>query len=156
MAEFDRGAVVKAWRIGLFASGIGLIAVGGVFFVKDLTVREIAGVILWLAAAVALHDAVLVPGFALAGRVLRRTARQVPTSILIVAEAGFAVGALLTAVVVPELIAQVRGPKNPTVVPGDYLLRLGAVWLGIAAIVAVVALVIVWRRRRFDRRESRS
>lgn len=143
-------------RIWLFVSGAAVLAVGAVFLFQDLTLGEIVGVVLWLAAAVVLHDAILVPGFALAGRLLRRVAHPVPTSILIVIEAGFAVGILLTALVIPELVAQVLGPRNPTVVPGDYLLRLAMVWGGIAAVVATLAGVIVWRRRRTGHRSSRS
>jgi hypothetical protein len=72
--------------------------------------------------------------------------------VVTVVEAGFAVGALLTAMVVPELIAQARGPRNPTVVPGDYGLRLGMLWAAIVVVVAVVCAVIVWRARRSARR----
>lgn len=147
---------MRVTRTVLFAAGAALIATGAVFFIRDLTVGEIAGVILWLAAAVVLHDAIIVPGFSFASRVLRRSTQAVPTSIVVLAEAGFAVGVLLTAVVVPELVAQLIGPRNPTVVPGDYLVRLGAVWLGIALIVALVAGVIALRRRRSARRASRS
>ena len=147
---------MKGSRVALSASGVALIAVGVVFAVRDLTIGEMAGVVLWLAAAVVLHDAIIVPGFAFAGRALRRTAPGVPTSIVLLAEAGFAVGVLLTAVVVPEVVAQLRGPKNPTVVPGDYLLRLAFVWLGIAVVVGAVAFVIVLRRRRSARRTSQS
>lgn len=147
---------MTASRIVLVVSGAAAIAVGAVFFVQDLTLGEIAGVVLWLAAAVVLHDAILVPGFALAGRRLRRVAQPVPISVLVVVEAGFAVGVVLTAVVIPEIVAQLLGPRNPTVVPGDYLLRLGMAWVGIAAVVVTIAGIIVWRRRSTVRRKTRS
>ncbi len=145
---------MKAFRVTLFPAGNSYIAVGAVFFFRDLAIAEIAGVVLWLGAALVLHDAIIVPVFSFASRQFHRVTARVPASVRVVAEAGFVVGVLLTAVVVPELIAQARGARNPTVVPGDYLARLGVVWLGIAAIVVLISSIIVLRRRTCDRSTS--
>lgn len=147
---------MKVTRVILFSTGGVLVATGAVFALLELSISEIAGLVLWLAAAVVLHDGVIVPGFALLGRMFRRTAAGVPRAIVFVVEAGFAVGSLLTALVFPELVAQLLGPRNPTVVPGDYVASLVAAWLGIAVVVALVAAIIVWRRRRSVRRGMRS
>lgn len=139
-------------RVAIGALGAALIGVGGVFLVLDLQPVQIAGLVLWLAAAVVLHDAVLVPIVTVVDLVLRRVSRRLPTAVVAVVEAGFAVGALLTAMVVPELIAQARGPRNATVLPGDYGLRLAVLWIAIALAVAIASSVIVWRARRSGRR----
>lgn len=143
---------MKPTRVVLFASGAALVVVGVVFALLELSVGELAGLVLWLGAAVVVHDGIIVPGFAFLGQVLRRRAVAVPSSVLVAVESGFAVGALVTALVIPELVAQRLGPRNPTVVPGDYLAALAALWLGILTVVAVVAGIIVWRRRRSVRR----
>lgn len=143
-------------RILVAAVGVALIACGAVFFALDLTVAEIAGVVLWLACAAILHDAVLVPVATAVDALLRRSARRLPAAVVTVAEAGLAIGALLTAMVVPELVAQARGPRNPTVLPGDYGVRLALLWAAIAVLVVLVSLVIGWRARRSGRRSRRS
>ena len=138
------------------AVGIALIGCGVVFFAIDLTVGEIAGVVVWLAGAVIVHDAVLVPVVTVVDAVLRRAGRRLPSAVVTVVELGLAVGALLTAMVVPELIAQARGPRNPTVVPGDYGQRLAVLWVAIVVLVALASAVIGWRARRSARRSRRS
>ena len=139
-------------RVTIAVAGVTLIGVGGVFLVTDLRFGEIVGVIAWLAAAVVLHDAVLVPAVTALDLLLRRAGRRLPPAVVTVVRAGFAVGALLTAMVVPELVAQARGPRNPTVVPGDYLTRLAVLWIVIIVVVVLTAAVIVRRARKSARR----
>lgn len=139
-------------RAVIAAAGLALIGVGGVFLVADLRLAQIVGVVAWLAAAVVLHDAVWVPTVTVVDLVLRRTARRMPRAVVTVVEAGLAVGVLLTAMVVPEIVAQARGPRNPTVVPGDYAARLAVLWCVILVTVALASAVIVWRARRSARR----
>ncbi|MGO4301589.1 hypothetical protein [Leifsonia sp. RAF41] len=134
------------------ALGLALIGTGVVFLVVDLRIAQIVGVVVWLAAAVVLHDAVLVPIETTIDLLLRRVGRRLPRAVVTVVEAGLAVGALLTALVVPELVAQARGPRNPTVLPGDYGTRLAVLWLVIVVAVVVTSTVIVWRARRPARR----
>ncbi|GAA2050132.1 hypothetical protein [Leifsonia soli] len=134
------------------ALGLALIGTGIVFLVTDLRIAQIVGLMVWLAAAVVLHDAVLVPIETAIDLLLRRVGRRLPRAVTTVVEAGLAVGALLTALVVPELVAQARGPRNPTVLPGDYGVRLAVLWLVIVVAVAVTSTVIVWRARRSARR----
>ena len=141
-------------RLIVGASGLDLIGVGVVFLVLDLTVGEIAGLVVWLAAALVVHDGLLVPAVTTVDLLLRRTARRLPPAVVTVVEAGLAVGALLTAIVVPELVAQSLGPRNPTVLPGDYGIGLAVLWLLIAGGVVVTSAVIVWRARRSARKAS--
>ncbi|MGN7799552.1 hypothetical protein [Leifsonia sp. 22587] len=139
-------------RVAIGAAGVALIGVGGVFLLLGLGPAEIAGLVAWLAAAVVLHDALLVPAVTTIDLLLRRTARRLPPAVVAVVEAGFAVGALITAMVVPELVAQARGPRNPTVVPGDYASRLAVLWIAISIVVSLTCSVIVLRTRRASRR----
>ncbi|WP_431245633.1 hypothetical protein [Leifsonia xyli] len=134
------------------ALGLALIGTGVVFLVVDLRIAQIAGVVVWLAAALVLHDAVLVPLETAVDLLLRRVGTRLPRAVVAVVEAGLAVGALLTAMVVPELIAQARGPRNPTVLPGDYGARLAVLWVATGCAVIVTSVVIVWRERMRARR----
>lgn len=84
---FRRGAVrrdpVRAGGRGLVAAaGIVLIGVGAVLVIRTLTVSQLVGLAIWLAAAVVLHDAVWIPVVTASARMaarlrgLRRRARR--------------------------------------------------------------------------------
>jgi len=141
-------------RILIGAAGAALIGLGGLYLVQDLRWAQLVGLVVWLAAAVVLHDAILVPVVTVLDVVLRRSARRLPPVVVTIVEAGFAVGALMTALVMPELVAQARGTRNPTVVPGDYGLRLIALWGVIVLVVAVLSAFSVRRARRSGRRSG--
>ena len=134
-------------QIVLFAGGAVFIGIGIISIGQELAFTQIVGLLVWLATAIVVHDAVLVPLLSVLNALVRRAGRRLPRVIVMVAEAGFVVGALITAVVIPELIAQQRGAVNPTVLPGDYASRLGFVWLGIALAVTIFALIVLMRHR---------
>ena len=65
---------VKAVRIGLGVAGIGVIGYGLLGLPTQLGPAQLLGLLTWLAAAVLLHDGVLVPVSTLAGAGLTRRA----------------------------------------------------------------------------------
>lgn len=136
-------------RCVLGAAGLAAMAFGAVQLVTDPHVAGWTGVLTWLAAAVVLHDGVLVPvvlaAGALLGARLRRRLRW-----------GFLVAGSLTAVALPVLLAPGQRPSaNPSVLPLDYprnwALCLLAVAVAAAAWEAGRWVVRCGRRRNVRR-----
>ncbi|MFF0465193.1 hypothetical protein [Streptomyces mexicanus] len=131
---------VTVFRVVAGAAGLALLA-QGVSLLRD--VPGPGGVVVWLAGAVALHDALIAPLVLLIGRlVVRGTLRGPVRGALLVAGA-------LTLVALPPLLRP--GPRaNPTVLPLDYPRN----WLITLAAVAAVTVVDVAARavRRARRR----
>ena len=48
----------------------------------------------------------------------------------------------------PELYAKTLTPANDTVLPFDYALRLGAMWLGLIIVTTVICALYLRRTRR--------
>lgn len=128
-------------RIVTGALGLALMTVGAVLLVTGGQLKDVA---LWLAGAIVLHDGIVAPlvlgvGLLLAAVPARGTVR----GALIVA-------GCLTVVALPVLLRP-GTPKNPTVLPLDYVRN----WLLALAAVAVLAGVLLaarWIRRRVPRR----
>lgn len=137
-----------AARILLIGVGVAVAGYGVVLLVTTLSHFQLIAVALWLIAMIVVHDAVLAPlTSALHARWYRR-AQTRPTIITVTVHIGFAVGGTLTLFVVPEIWAQGRGNANPTILVGDYALRLVLVWALIAVIVLVVVRVALRQSRR--------
>ncbi|WP_406302014.1 hypothetical protein OHA61_05610 [Streptomyces sp. NBC_00885] len=128
-------------RIVTGALGLALMTVGAVLLLTGGQLKEVA---LWLAGAIVVHDGIVAPlvlgvGLLLAAVPARGTVR----GALIVA-------GCLTAVALPVLLRP-GTPKNPTVLPLDYVRN----WLLALAAVAVLTGVLLaarWIRRRVPRR----
>ncbi|WP_036285309.1 hypothetical protein [Microbacterium luticocti] len=139
-----------AARIALGVAGLGLAGFGVVTLAQTLALASLIWVGVWLAGAVVVHDGVLVPAVSLLRARLRRRGRRWPRAATAVIELGAMVTGVLVLFVVPELIAQARGNPNPTILQGDYALRLLVAVLLIAAAALVVVRVLVRRARRRD------
>ncbi|HET6352958.1 hypothetical protein OG905_07070 [Streptomyces sp. NBC_00322] len=128
-------------RIVTGALGLALMTVGAVLLLTGGQLKDVA---LWLAGAIVLHDGIVAPlvlgvGLLLAAVPARGTVR----GALIVA-------GCLTVVALPVLLRP-GTPKNPTVLPLDYVRN----WLLALAAVAVLTGVLLaarWIRRRVPRR----
>lgn len=136
--------VTKAARAILIALGVGLSAYGAWLLIERLTVPDLLWLAVWLAGAIVIHDGVIAPALAVLRRRWDRDRPRRPLITTATAQIGFAVGAVLTLYVAPELWAQARMPANPTILTGDYALRLLVVW----GIIAVTVLLV----SRFARR----
>ena len=138
---------MRVLRWLLVACGVLLAGFGGILLLTGLSVPDLAWLVVWLAAALVFHDAVLVPALAVARRSFRRRSRRWPRAVGIVAEVAFVTAAILTLYVVPEVWAQSRGTPNPTLLTGDYAQRVVLVW-ALAALVVLVAVRVALRRER--------
>lgn len=147
--------VLVTLRVGCALVGVSLICIGVFFLLTTEPPAALIGLIVWLAAAVVLHDAVFAPAVNVADRMLASGAARLAARAVTAVRILFCIGLVLTLVVGPELVAQGRRHANPTVLVGDYALRLGLVWCAIGlAVVAIIAASALHTRRRTARRRS--
>ncbi|GHF82807.1 hypothetical protein GCM10018787_34550 [Streptomyces thermodiastaticus] len=132
-------AGVTVFRMVAGAAGLALLG-QGVSLLRD--VPGPGDVLVWLAGAVALHDALIAPLVLLIGRLLVRGGLRGPVrGALLVAGA-------LTLVALPPLLRP--GPRaNPSVLPLDYPRN----WL--ITLAAVAAVTVVYAAARAVRRARR-
>ncbi|MEU3462212.1 hypothetical protein ABZ721_20040 [Streptomyces sp. NPDC006733] len=135
-------------RIVLGAMGVAAMAFGAVLLFTDRQVRAPVDVLVWLAGAIVLHDAVLTPVVLAVGAAL---ARWLPPHVRRPVRGGLITAACLTAVALPFLLRP-SATANPSVLPLDYprntLVVLGAV----AALTALAACGAALRRFRAHRK----
>ena len=146
---------VRVARAVLLLVGVALIGLGGWVLTETVRPTEYGGLLVWLIGSVIVHDAVLAPVVAAVSLVVRRTGRRIRPAVLGIVQGAVVVGALLSVVVVPEILAKAEGTKNDTVLPFDYGLRLGLLWLVLAlAAAAAVAVYLAATRRQKVRPEA--
>lgn len=131
------------WASG--ALGVLLAAYGGWLLVTRG--HDLAGVVVWLAAGVALHDGVLAAVTVALGVL---AVRLVPAPVRAPLVVGFVVLGPTTLLAVPVLGRFGARPDNPTLLDRDYT----AGWLLLVAATAVVVIVaaLVGSRRARGRR----
>ncbi|WIB25871.1 hypothetical protein [Curtobacterium sp. MCSS17_015] len=152
MSATDTGRRVRTTQVVLVVLGVLVMAFGAWVLLTSVRPNRIGGLVVWLLAAVVLHDAVLSPFVLAVGAGLRRAGRALRVWVLVVVQAAVVLGSVLALVVVPEIVAKSEGTKNPTVLPFDYTARLLVVE-GVLVAVVVAALVVgaMTARRRADR-----
>ncbi|MEV4688620.1 hypothetical protein [Microbacterium sp. LWH3-1.2] len=132
----------------LLALGVAVAGYGVFLLVTTSSPSRLLALMVWLVAVIAVHDAVLAPLMSSLRARWYRRAEARATVVTTVVHVGFVVGGVLTLFVVPEIWAQARGNPNPTILVGDYALRLTLVWALIAATVLIVVRVVTRRSRR--------
>lgn len=144
-------------RIILVLAGIGTLTYGAYLVLTTVGIERLPGLILWLAAAVLLHDLVLVPLVTAIGR-LTTVGRSLATRESVLTNSRSRAAAysrtlivaavLVSAVAVPEIIAKNRGVPNPTVLPLDYGQNLLWLWIAVASTVIIVLAAGLFASRR--------
>lgn len=134
-------------RIVLVILGAGLGGYGALLLVTTLSPASLLALAVWLAAVVVVHDGVIAPVESAVHARWWRGADQRPLVVTTIAQVGFVTGAILSLYVLPEIWAQGRGSRNPTILVGDYATRLVLVWAVIALVVLVTWRVAVRRDR---------
>lgn len=134
------------WALG----AIGLTIAGFGVFTLMTTLRpdQLFGLAIWLAGAIVAHDAILVPFAQVLSTGLDRAAPGLSRETRSIVRIGAVVGALLSLAVIPEIYAKATGPANPTILAGDYGLRLGIAWAIIAVLVVLGSAFMAARTRR--------
>jgi len=138
---------VRVARIALVAVGVVLLGVAAFALVAGVPARQWGGILLWLAGAVVLHDAVFAPLVLLGTRLLRRIGRRTSWAAVAVVQVALVIGAALTAIAFPGIRSQQLGARNSSVLVFDYGLQLALAWLALGVATAVVVLVLSRRRR---------
>lgn len=148
---------MKTARIVLVAVGVLVLVVGVAVLLRDVAPRRYLGLGAWLLGALVVHDAVIAPVVLGVGALLRRAGRRMPGGVLIIVQVALVVAAVVTALVVPEILKQAIGTANPTVLPLPYGVNL-ALFYGGLAVATGLAIVLQIRahnaRRRSLRRRS--
>lgn len=139
----------------LIAVGVLGLALGAYVLVDTVAVRRLPGLALWIGAAIVLHDAVLSPLVFGLGVLTRRAGHKLAGSIIVTVQAAIVLGSLMALIVLPAVVAQDLGPKNPSILPLDYALNLALFWLALAAASVLVSLWFYLRTKRANQRPSR-
>jgi hypothetical protein len=134
-------------RVTLVGLGVVGLVVGAALLVTTVRPTGLAGLGIWLVAALVLHDGLLAPATFAADRLLRGAGARIPPVVLAVLQGAVVVGVVLTLMVLPEIRAKQIGPRNPTVLPFDYGLRLGLLWIALAGLTAIVCAVLLRSQR---------
>jgi len=148
------GRGVRATRALLVVFGIALIGLGGYVLTETVSPTRYGGLLVWLLGSVIVHDAIIAPLVVVAALAVRRTGRRIPGVVVALVQSAVVVGVVMTMIVLPEIVAQAKGPKNDTVLPFDYAGRLSVMWLVIVVLTALAAVAYLVRTRRQKSRES--
>ncbi|WP_186759344.1 hypothetical protein [Arthrobacter alpinus] len=150
---------MTAVRLGLGILGIAGVAFGAYSLLAHLGPTALFGLAAWLAAAVLLHDGVLVPLTTVAGHGVRRMGGNLQPLSRNLIRGALMMGAVLTLVVVPLLAAQQRNgnpPINNTVLQGNYGSALAILWGILAFATAASVSAVEHYARGVKRQISRS
>ncbi|MET3207004.1 hypothetical protein [Arthrobacter sp. UYEF13] len=145
------------WWVRAALGALGVAALGyAVFgFLANVPLAQLVGVAAWLAAALVVHDGVLVPVTTLAGGGLSRLTYGLRPVQQAIVRGALLVGAVVTLLAAPliraQQVLQPSGPgsgANGTVLQGDYVQALGIFWLVLlVAAAGFVAAVGLYNRR---------
>ncbi|GAA1835074.1 hypothetical protein [Agromyces salentinus] len=139
----------------LIALGVGLTAIGGIVLLVDVPPERYLGIATWVGAAIVLHDGVVAPVVVAVGLGAARADRRLGRGPVAVVQGAMLVGAILTAIALPALIASLRGNANPTILVGSYASSLAVAWALVAITVAVAAVAGVRRASPSSARAAR-
>jgi hypothetical protein len=145
---------MKLARIILIVIGLAGLFSGALILVQKERPDQIVGVIVWIVAAIIVHDGILSPLLLLLDVWMRRAGRRIPYAVLAIVQGGIVVGAIMSMLVLPEIYKKSLGTKNPTILPLDYGLNLALFWLAVAVLTAAACAVYLRRSRRAPARSS--
>lgn len=150
MSELVATPAQRRARVALIGLGVALLGLGGVVLLLDVPPRAYPGILLWFAGAIVVHDLLIAPAVFAVSVLLRRLGRRLPGAVLAIVQAGIVVVAVITAIVVPEILKKDIGSANPTILPLDYAQNLVVVYgiVGGLTLLAIVAYLLIARRQK--------
>ncbi|GAA1779559.1 hypothetical protein [Agromyces lapidis] len=149
-------SAVVAARVLLVAAGLVFVGVGGAVMLTEVPPERYLGIAVWVGAAIVVHDAVIAPVVVAVGLGAGAVRDRLGRRAVAVGQGALLVGAVLTAIALPAIIAQERGNANPTVLVGSYALVIVIVWAVVAAVLLAVTSPAIGRMLRRARRAGRS
>ena len=139
----------RRWQVGLVAVGVVLLGIGGVVLLNDVSPSRYLGIAVWFLGALVIHDGIAAMAVFGVSIVMRRSGRRIPLPVIAIIQGALVVAAIVTALVVPEILKKSIGTANPTILPLEYGLNLALFYAGLAvATAASIAVYVVARRRR--------
>lgn len=140
-------AAVRRWRIALLGAGVALLAFAGYTLLVEVAPARYVGILLWLAGAIVLHDGVAAMAVLGVSVLLRRAGRRIPFGVIVVVQGALAIGAIVTVLVLPEIVKQAIGTANASILPLDYLSSLLVFYAVLGTAAAMLVLAVIARRR---------
>ena len=140
---------VRRWQIGLVVFGLALLGVGAITLLNDVNPKRYIGIATWFIGALILHDGIAAMVVFGVSVVLRKVGRRIPFAVLAIVQGALVIGAIFTALVMPEIIKRAIGTANPTILPLNYGMNLLLFYAALAAVTAVtIAVYLVFARRQ--------
>ena len=126
---------MKAWRIILAAAGIALAAFGAFRLLSEIPTHGLLILVVWLVAALVLHDALLAPSVVGVGWLLRRYVpdrgrRYVQVALIMIA--------LVTVIAIPMIFLRGSQPAAKALLLRNY----GANLIVIIGVLAIASLIL--------------
>ncbi|CAN5308512.1 hypothetical protein BH11ACT5_BH11ACT5_06690 [soil metagenome] len=127
-----------------------LLLIALVTLVNDVPPSRYLGIGAWLVGALILHDGVVAIGVVAVSVLVRKIDRRVPFAVILMVQGAVVVGAIVTVLVLPEIVKKSIGTANPSILPLNYLGNLGLFYAGLAVVTAIVvaAYLVISRARR--------
>ena len=139
---------MKITRVILIAFGIALLVVGALVLLATVEPTNYVGIAIWFLGALIIHDGILGPVVFGVSVVMRKSSRRIPFGVLLIIQGALVIGALFTAIVVPEILKQGIGTANPTLLPLEYGRNLVVFYVALAVVTAAAIALYVGMRRR--------
>jgi len=130
---------VRRWQVGLVIVGVALLLVGGVVLLNDVRPSRYPGLAVWLVGALVVHDGLAALGVFGVSILMRRAGRKIPVAVIAIVQGALAIAAIVTALVIPEILKQSIGSANPSILPLSYGLNL-ALFCAALAVLAGAAI----------------
>jgi hypothetical protein len=128
---------LKTWRTALIVLGVLLLLLGAWVMIDTVKPVKIAGVALWFALALVVHDGIIASVTFGTAFLLRKAGRALPIAVLAIIQAGLVVCSVFAIIVLPAVYKKSIGTKNPTVLPLDYGPSLVIVWAVLAVLTGL-------------------
>lgn len=133
-------------RLTLGTVGLVIVGIGVAGLPTEMGTHQLLQLLGWLAAAVLLHDGVLVPLTTAAGYGIGRLGRGWTAASRIIFRTALGIGVLLS-LLVPLLLKARSLNSNPTLLTENFTLHLAVAWLLLIS-AAAAGIYVVERRRR--------
>ena len=142
--------VMRRWQVGLVVVGLALLVLGGAVLLADVSPTKYLGIAAWFVGALIIHDGVAAMVVFGVSVLLRRVGRRIPAAVLAIVQGALVIAAIVTAIVVPEILKRMLGSANPTILPLDYGRNLALFYVALAVVTAAVVggYLVVARRAK--------
>jgi hypothetical protein len=121
---------MRAWRFAFAIPGVALIGFGLFRLATEIPFRNLAVLLLWLIAAVLIHDGVLAPLVLTVARALA----QIPPRVRRYLQAAVIASALVTVIAVPLIYRRGSQPDSKALLQQNYAAHLGVLVTAIAGV----------------------